>query len=147
VLNKKIVRKGIPNDLHSLYQIEKDVFDNEHWTENMISDELVDVFGRATWVLEEPHKILGYCMTRSFGKEVNIMNMAIETPSQGKGMGRFLLRYVLDQTPINSSVFLEVKQGNFNAINLYRSFGFQKINLRGNYYKDGSSALVMYLEH
>jgi len=147
VQNKKIVRKGIPNDLHSLYQIEKDVFDKEHWTQNMIADELVDVFGRATWVIEESHKILGYCMTRSFGKEVNIINMAIESQSQGKGMGRFLLGYVLDQVPINSSVFLEVKQGNFNAINLYRSFGFQKINLRSNYYKDGSSALVMYLEH
>lgn len=145
--NKKIVRKGIPNDLHSLYQIEKDVFDKEHWTQNMIADELVDVYGRATWVIEESHKILGYCMTRSFGKEVNIINMAIKSQSQGKGMGKFLLGYVLDQVPIKSSVFLEVKEGNFNAINLYKSFGFEKINLRGNYYKDGSSALVMYLEH
>lgn len=145
--NKKTIRKGIPNDLHSLYQIEKGVFDKEHWTENMISDELMNVFGRATWVIEKSHKILGYCMTRSFGKEVNIINMAIETQSQGKGMGRFLLGYVLDQFPNNSSVFLEVKQGNFKAIKLYKSFGFQKINLRSNYYKDGSSALVMGLEH
>ena len=145
--NKKTIRKGIPNDLHSLYQIEKDVFDKEHWTQNMIADELVDVFGRATWVIEESHKILGYCMTRSFGKEVNIINMAIESQSQGKGMGRFLFGYVLDQVPINSSVFLEVKQGNFKAIKLYKSFGYQKINLRSNYYKDGSSALVMGLEH
>ena len=145
--NKKIVRKSNPKDLRSIYQIEKDVFDSEHWTYSMIANELVYGIGKATWVIEEPPNILGYCMSRSFGNEVNILNMAIESSSQGKGIGRFLLGYVLKQIPIKSSVFLEVKLGNFNAIKLYSSFGFQKINLRDNYYKDGSSALIMRLVH
>ena len=145
--NKKKVRKGILKDFQSLYKIEKDVFDSEHWTLNMIANELADGIGKATWVIEKSHNILGYCMTRSFGNEVHILNMAIESSSQGKGIGRFLLGYVLEQIPIKSSVFLEVKLGNFNAIKLYSSFGFQKINLRDNYYKDGSSALIMRLVH
>ena len=145
--NKKIVRKGNPKDLQSLYQLEKDVFDSEHWTYNMIANELVNGIGKATWVIEEPPNILGYCMSRSFGNEVNILNMAIESSSQGKGVGRFLLEYVLSQVPTKSSVFLEVKQGNLKAIKLYKSLGFQEISLRSSYYKDGTSALVMCLEH
>ena len=145
--NKKIVRKSNHEDLRSLYQIEKDVFDSEHWTYGMIANELVNRLGKTTWVIEEPPNILGYCMTRSFGNEVNILNMAIESSSQGKGVGRFLLEYVLSQVPTKSSVFLEVKQGNLNAIKLYKSLGFQEISVRSSYYKDGTSALVMCLEH
>ena len=145
--NKNIVRKSNPKDLRSIYQIEKDVFDSEHWTYGMIANELVNGIGKATWVIEEPPNILGYCMSRSFENEVNILNMAIKSSSQGKGVGRYLLEHILSQVPTKSSVFLEVKQGNLNAIKLYKSLGFQEINLRSSYYKDGTSALVMCLEH
>ena len=147
MLNRKIIRKSNAKDLRSLYQIEKDVFDSEHWTYSMIANELMNGPGKATWVIEQPPNILGYCMTRSFGNEVNILNMAIESSSQGKGVGRSLLEYVLSQVPTKSSVFLEVKQGNLNAIKLYESLGFQKKSVRSSYYKDGTSALVMCLEH
>ena len=147
MLNKNIIRASKPKDLRSIYQIEKDVFDSEHWTYGMIANELVNGIVKATWVIEEPHNILGYCMSRSFGNEVNILNMAIESSSQGKGVGRFLLEYVLSLVPTKSSVLLEVKQGNLNAIKLYKSLGFQEISLRSSYYKDGSSALVMCLKH
>ena len=145
--NKNIVRKSNPKDLRSIYQIEKDVFDSEHWTYGMIANELVNGIGKATWVIEEPPNILGYCMSRSFENEVNILNMAIKSSSQGKGVGRYLLEHILSQVPTKSSVFLEVKQGNLNAIKLYKSLGFQEISLRSSYYKDGTSALVMCLEH
>ena len=145
--NKNIVRKSNPKDLRSIYQIEKDVFDSEHWTYGMIANELVNGIGKATWVIEEPPNILGYCMSRSFENEVNILNMAIKSSSQGKRVGRYLLEHILSQVPTKSSVFLEVKQGNLNAIKLYKSLGFQEISLRSSYYKDGTSALVMCLEH
>jgi len=147
VLNNKIVRKSNYEDLRSLYQIEKDVFGSEHWTYGMIANELVNGIGKATWVIEDSPNILGYCMTRSCDNEVNILNMAIESSSQGKGVGRQLLGHILSQIPTKSSVFLEVKQSNLNAIKLYSSFGFQEIGLRISYYKDGASALVLCLEH
>ena len=145
--NKNIVRTSNPKDLRSIYQIEKDVFGSEHWTYGMIANELVNGIGKATWVIEEPPNILGYCMSRSFENEVNILNMAIKSSSQGKRVGRYLLEHILSQVPTKSSVFLEVKQGNLNAIKLYKSLGFQEISLRSSYYKDGTSALVMCLEH
>ena len=147
MLNRKIIRKSNAKDLRSLNPREKDVFDSEHWTYSMIANELMNGPGKATWVIEQPPNILGYCMTRSFGNEVNILNMAIESSSQGKGVGRSLLEYVLSQVPTKSSVFLEVKQGNLSAIKLYKSLGFQEISVRSSYYKDGTSALVMCLEH
>ena len=147
MLDKKIVRKAIPNDLRSIFFIEKDVFQKEHWTFDMIADELEHIPGKVTWVIEQSKNLLGYCMLRLVKNEITIVNMAIRPAFQGKGHGRLLLGHILDQIPSKSSVFLEVKQGNLSAINLYMSFGFVEIDVRNNYYKDGSDAIVMRLEH
>ena len=145
--NYKTIRKAILNDLNQIYLIEKDVFSNEHWTLEMVESELKNFLGTTTWVIEESTVILGYCMMRIVCNEANIINMAIKSSRQREGLGSLLLGYVLNQLPINSSAFLEVKEGNLSAINLYKRLGFNVINLRKNYYKDGKTALIMRLEH
>jgi ribosomal-protein-alanine N-acetyltransferase len=141
------VRYADQNDLKSIFSIEKDVFNEEHWSIEMIENELNGMSGKITLVIERSKVILGYCMVRFFEKEVNIINMAIKPSYQGKGLGKLLLDYLLEHTPSKSSVFLEVKQGNFPAINLYLSFGFEEIGTRHSYYQDGSNALVMCLKN
>ena len=145
--NNKTIRKASLDDLKQIYLIEKDVFFNEHWTLEMVESELKTFLGKTTWIIEESTVILGYCMMRIFCNEANIINMAIKSSRQREGLGSFLLGYVLNQLPINSSVFLEVKEGNLSAINLYQRLGFKVINLRKNYYKDGRTALIMHLKH
>ena len=145
--NSKTIRKARQDDLKQIYQIEKDVFIKDHWTYGMVERELENLSGQTTWIIEESSVILGYCMMRIFCNEANITNMAIKSSRQKQGLGSFLLDHVLNQLPIKSSVFLEVKEGNLSAINLYQRLGFKVINLRRNYYKDGRTALIMHLEH
>ena len=40
-------------------------------------------------------------------------------------------------------VFLEVREGNFPAKNLYNKCGFKDVSVRKNYYSDGENAVVM----
>ena len=145
--NNKTIRKASLDDFKQIYQIEKDVFIRNHWTFGMVEKELENISGQTTWIIEESSAILGYCMMRIFCNEANITNMAIKSSRQKQGLGSFLLDHVLNQLPIKSSVFLEVKEGNLSAINLYQRLGFKVINLRSNYYKDGKTALIMHLEH
>ena len=145
--SNKTIRKGSLDDLNQIYLIEKDAFSNDYWTLEMIESELKNFLGTTTWVIEESTVILGYCMMRIVCNEANIINMAIKSSRQREGLGSLLLGYVLNQLPINSSVFLEVKEGNLSALNLYKRLGFNVINLRKNYYKDGRTALIMHLEH
>ena len=145
--NNKTIRKASIEDLKQIYLIEKDVFSKGHWTLEMIESELKNFLGKATWIIEESTVILGYCMMRIFCNEANIINMAIKSSRQREGLGSLLLGHVLNQLPINSSVFLEVKEGNLSAINLYKKLGFKAMNMRRNYYKDGRAALIMHLEH
>ena len=145
--NNKTIRKASLDDLKQIYLIEKDVFINDHWTFEMVERELKNLSSQTTWIIEESSVILGYCMMRIFCSEANITNMAIKSSHQREGLGLFLLGHVLNQLPIKSSVFLEVKEGNLSAINLYHRLGFKVINSRRNYYKDGRTALIMHLEH
>ena len=145
--NYKTIRKASLDDVNQIYLIEKDAFSNEHWTIEMLESELKNFLGTTTWIIEESTVILGYCMIRIVCNEANIINMAIKSSRQREGLGSFLLGYVLNQLPINSSAFLEVKEGNLSAINLYKKLGFNVINSRKNYYKDGRTALIMHLEH
>ena len=144
--NNKTIRKASLGDLKQIYQIEKDVFIKDHWTFGMVERELENLSGQTTWIIEESSAILGYCMMRIFCNEANITNMAIKSSRQKQGLGSFLLDHVLNQLPIKSSVFLEVKEGNLSAINLYQRLGFKVINLRKNYYKNGKTAFIMHLE-
>jgi len=138
-----LIRKGYLNDLFNINRIERDVFKKEAWSINMIKNELYDEVGKSTWVINMEGIIRGYYMIRNHDKECHLINIAIEKSYQGIGLGKILMQHLLDKYSINSSIFLEVKQSNLAAINMYIKMGFKEIYRRKKYYKDGSTALIM----
>ena len=138
----QIMRKANHSDINSIFGIEKDVFKEENWSHNMIHSSISDI-ATITYVIEELENIVAYCMVKITDNVFEIINFAVAPLFQRKGRGKLILEFFLKQIPINSSVFLEVKKSNAAAINLYNSTGFQTINIRYNYYKDGSDAFVM----
>ena len=138
----QIMRKANHSDINSIFGIEKDVFKEENWSHNMIHNSISDI-ATTTYVIEELENIVAYCMVKITDNEFEIINFAVAPLFQRKGRGKLILEFFLKQIPINSSVFLEVKKSNAAAINLYNSTGFQTINIRYNYYKDGSDAFIM----
>lgn len=64
-----------------------------------------------------------------------------------KHIGRSLVSFMIDEMKKIGieSITLEVRPTNVGAISLYKSFGFEKVSVRKNYYKDGEDALMMYV--
>tara|TARA_B100001175_G_scaffold172758_1_gene146602 strand:- start:378 stop:821 length:444 start_codon:yes stop_codon:yes gene_type:complete len=145
LVDKLIIRKGCYKDLQSIILIEKHVFKKEQWSRNMLEEELISSNDRLSWVAVYDKDILGYLMIRYLKNEFNIINMAVTHLFQGKGIGRLLINHMIKGLPLHSSIFLEVKQGNLPATNLYSSIGFKQVGLRTNYYQDGKDAILMYL--
>ena len=141
-----IIREATINDVYEILNIEEQVFTNDHWSLEMLSNELNESNDRNTLIIIKADEVIGYCMSQKFDNEFHIINMAVKSSMQGNGYGKLLLKSFLDQLPTKSSVFLEVKHVNFPAINLYLSLGFKDISSRANYYSDGSNALVMCLK-
>ena len=141
--NLLLKRKGDLLDLNKIYALEKMIFTNEAWTLNMLKNELSGINNSETLIIEENKLILGYFIYRKLLSEYHILNLGVYPLKQNKGIGSILLEYFLKDIENISSVFLEVKKSNFSAINLYRKNGFRICGERKNYYRDGSSALIM----
>ena len=108
--------------------------------------ETVEKSDRKTWVIESKKELIGYCMIQFGPEEVHLINMAVEPSFQKMGLGRKLLHHFLDTNAPNTSIFLEVKRGNFPAINLYLNAGFEEITIRQKYYTEGEDAIIMCLK-
>ena len=143
--NDTFIRKANIKDTLKINEIEKNIFRQEAWSLNMIADELSNEEGKSTWVINLKGIIRGYYMIRTYNQECHLMNIATEKPFQRLGLANTMMQHLLEIYANNSSIYLEVKKGNLPAINLYLKIGFKEIFERKNYFRDGSTALVMCL--
>jgi [ribosomal protein S18]-alanine N-acetyltransferase len=92
-------------------------------------------------------ELRGFALSRQAADEAEILTIAVELTSRGKGVGRALLAETLRQAANAGAraMFLEVDENNAPALALYRRFGFVKVGERVGYYsrKDGSRATAV----
>ena len=137
-----IIRKANLSDLNLIHQIEKRVF-SDSWSKDSIKQELIKPSNALIIISEINGKVMGYFFAHIFKDEVHILNIAIDVPFQHQGLGKQLLDKIMKKYLKEADVFLEVKRTNFPAINLYLAFGFEEIDIRRGYYRDGQDAVIM----
>lgn len=87
--------------------------------------------------------LIGYAGLARVGADAEIHTLAVDPAYHRRGVGRALLRAVLDRAR-GATVFLEVRTDNELAVNLYRSEGFKVIGTRRRYYRpSGADAFTM----
>ena len=78
-------------------------------------------------------EVAGFLLTRQTAPgEREILNMAVHPTWRRKGVAKELLGRVLNGTA--DEWFLEVRESNLAAQNLYKSLGFSPVGRRENYY-------------
>lgn len=100
------------------------------------------------FVCEAQGKVIGYVVLRIVRDEAHLMNLAVDAPWRGKGIGKALLRFAIDlcTTKGVNTLWLEVRESNDRAISLYRKMGFVAVGRRKGYYQDtGEDAILMEL--
>ena len=70
--------------------------------------------------------------------ELHILSVATLPEFRRRGLGRALLRHVIEfaRTRGGRTVLLEVRPSNHAALDLYRAFGFETARIRPRYYAD-----------
>lgn len=91
--------------------------------------------------------LAGYAGISRLGRtppfEYEVHTIGVDPAYQGRGIGRRLLRELLDFAR-GGVVYLEVRTDNDAALALYRSVGFQRVGLRRRYYRvSGADAYTM----
>lgn len=130
------------NDVPIVYKIEKSLF-SDPWSEECFLKDISNPVTSYPYVLEVKGRIIGYAICWSYADEIHISNIAIKASYQGNGYGKFILKKIFEIFSNFRFAYLEVREKNIKAINLYEQFGFKKLYCREKYYSDGENALVM----
>lgn len=121
------------------------------WSANAYHYELNENLRSLLWVAETiDHEsspiVVGMIVVWMILDEAHIATIAVHPDFRGKGIGRSLLivglREAIRQGATHTT--LEVRASNMAAQNLYRSFQFQIVGQRPQYYRDNNEdALIM----
>ncbi|MBC7120369.1 MAG: ribosomal protein S18-alanine N-acetyltransferase [Candidatus Methanosuratus sp.] len=152
-MEKVIIRGFCPEDLETVIMINKvclpenyspDFFMEHHW-ENP----------RIFLVAQVGEKVVGYNMCRiefgisnikrEFAKKGHVISIAVLESYRGAGIGRKLMEEGMKNVRESgaSEMYLEVRQSNLPAIQLYRKLGFRAVRVLEGYYRDGEDAYLM----
>lgn len=135
-------------DIDQILEVEHASFATP-WSREAFYNEIYNNKFAVYIVLEEDHKIIGYCGAWIVIDEAHVTNIAILPSYRGQKLGEALLRKMMEVAKDMGarSMTLEVRVTNQVAQSLYRKFGFQNGGIRKNYYSDNQEdALVMWVD-
>ncbi len=116
------------------------------WTENMFKPDVEDA--NAYYVVGvEAEEVVCYGGFHKVLDEAQMANIAVKEKYRGKGLGKMLVKKLLELAKSIGvkSVTLEVRADNAVGIRLYESFGFRTEGVRRKYYENEHDALIMWL--
>lgn len=119
------------------------------WTRKIFLDCLLASY--PAWVFEQEGRILGYGLVSIAADEGHVLNVCTAPEAQGQGLGRRMLRTLIQSARTRGAqrLFLEVRPSNRHAIALYHDEGFNEIGRRPRYYPAAhgrEDAIVMAIE-
>lgn len=116
------------------------------WSRKIFNDCLTKPY--FAYSLDQDSQPLGYYIGMTVLDEVTLMDIVVSAADQGNGLGKSLLRHFMELCNQNNiqQIWLEVRESNAAAINLYDNAGFILVEQRVNYYpsaKGKEDALIM----
>lgn len=109
----------------------------EFWTESQITAALTMPAVMGMIFYDADQEPIGFFLGRVIHDEAEILLIGVIPAHQNQGLGALILSTVLERFKDQgvSSVFLEVRDGNKPALNLYHKYGFGVQGRRKNYYR------------
>ena len=131
-----------PDFLNDIMSIEGQSFPNP-WKEKMFLDSALNKFVKFKVALEDG-EIAAFCIYSTIEGETEILNIAVDPRFRRRSIAKKMLEYAENDARKEKSknIFLEVRESNKAAQNLYLSFGFEKAGIRKKYYA-GEDAIVL----
>ncbi len=143
------IRKMTLNDLEQVVAIDQVSF-SLPWPPRSFQFELTDNEASRCWVTDLDGRVIAVLVGWFIVDELHIATIATHPEFRGQGIGRQLLLHVVGSAKKEGAIraFLEVRESNLIALNMYRDFGFVEDGRRVKYYKDnGEDAILMSLDH
>ena len=118
------------------------------WPERSFRFEVTDNPASRCWVFEMDDRIAGMIVVWLLVDEAHVATISTHPNHRRQGIAKKLLTYALRYMSKEGAVtsFLEVRENNLAAQEMYRKFGYEAVGRRKRYYKDtGEDAILMTL--
>jgi [ribosomal protein S18]-alanine N-acetyltransferase len=142
------IRKMTLDDVPAVVELDHVSF-SLPWPERSFRFELTDNPASRCWVAEVDGRVVGMLVAWLFVDETHIATIATHPEYRRQGIAKKLLAYTLQSAMREGaqSSFLEVRESNSSAQEMYRKFGYVEVGRRKRYYKDNDEdAILMSLE-
>jgi len=136
-------------DLPVFVSLDKELFPYSPWSASQYKEEFSSPTRHFVVAIDEARNIIGYAgVFAPGGAEADVLTVGVIPAQRGKGIARQLMRMITEWAIAQGSIamMLEVKVDNIEAIGLYESLGYSKLNIRKDYFGAGLDALVMRLD-
>ena len=136
-------------DLPVFVSLDKELFPYSPWSASQYKEEFSSPTRHFVVALDEAQNIVGYAgVFAPGGAEADVLTVGVVPDHRGKGIAKALIALITDWAKAQGStaMMLEVKTDNTDAIGLYESLGYSKLNIRKDYFGAGLDAQVMRLE-
>lgn len=129
-----------------VYEIEKQCFTSEAWSETLFFDEIGDE-NKYYAVYSNDEGEVGFGSYVQIFDEGHILNIAVLPSHRQKGIGTKILENLIETGIKNgiSAFTLEVRVSNVAAQKLYERMGFVNVGARKKYYPDKEDAYIYWL--
>jgi len=138
-----------PADLPAVMAIEQTAYSHP-WTLGNFRDSLNPLFeAQCLWLDGE---LLGYFLAMRGVDEMHLLNITVAPARQGQGWGHMMLDALSLWSRHQGAqwLWLEVRQSNRRALQVYERYGFKQVSIRKDYYPAGrlqrEHAVVMSLK-
>jgi ribosomal-protein-alanine N-acetyltransferase len=142
------IRKMTVEDVPAVVDLDQKSF-SLPWPERSFRFELTDNPASRCWVAERDGNVVGMIVVWLIVEEAHVATIATHPDYRRQGIGRRLLAYALRHLMQDGarSSFLEVRESNIAAQEMYRKFGYEATGRRRRYYRDNDEdAILMSLD-
>ena len=142
------IRKMTVEDVAAVLDLDQKSF-SLPWPERSFRFELTDNPASRCWVAELDGNVVGMIVVWLIVDEAHVATIATHPEYRRQGIGKRLLAHALRHLIRDGarSSFLEVRESNIAAQDMYRKFGYEVTGRRRRYYRDNDEdAILMSLD-
>ncbi len=135
-----MINKVVLSDLERFNELGRLVnanFNNLFDLSSLIDSETDYVYG-----FYDNDELVGFIHISKSYETIDIVNIVVDINKRKMGIGYRLIDYVAHLFSDVNNIMLEVRDSNEAAINLYKKYGFEIINVRKKYYGN-EDAIIM----
>jgi ribosomal-protein-alanine N-acetyltransferase len=131
--NAVTLRTMTSENLDAVMAIEQAAYSHP-WSRGNFRDSLNPLFdAQCLWLGDE---LLGYFLAMHGVEEMHLLNITVAPARQGQGWAHMMLDALslISRNAGAQTLWLEVRQGNARALQVYERYGFARVGLRKDYY-------------